>query len=467
MSDVITDPKMRTFVNSSVSTDFGLSISQVANKVKGYGRFHSWLGGDVNKIEQVLQIVKDNGISPAFFGAYEKTEGYNSKWGWLNHTTQKGDYFQDAHSVSNVVKTASNNMSSKPSWIDYGNPVDFVPTSVKTAGNEHFSNLPKGTIGRALIPLTAAAAWEVYYPNGLLKEYNQIQNYGAPINNMINTIEEWGGVIGGNGGGTDPVDPDPEIPVDPDPEDPDVPVDKIFNILLHEKSEDVIGNRFFNIEKIYENMFKLKPTKLFYDTVIIEGIEDYPYDEEVDPIDPIVPDPVDPEDPDPVEPSGDFFFPTKLGGGINFWNPPYTEPSKQLKEDMDYGGGRAGGRIHSGYDIGGGGTSHPIYAVRDGKVTHVENRGTAGFVIAIDHSTDGYHSLYMHLLPNSNRVSVGDTVRAGQHIATMGSSGGNYSIHLHIEISPTGVFHNFESTINPREYLKVTGNNRTELKIPS
>src|SRR5699024_10989364 len=115
---------------------------------------------------------------------------------------------------------------------------------------------------------------------------------------------------------------------------------------------------------------------------------DYPFDDdEEEPIDPVVPGEPDPDD--PVKPTGDFFFPTKIGGGINFWNPPYTQPNKQLKEDMDYGGGRAEGRIHSGYDIGGGGgTNHSIHAVRDGKVTHVENRGTAGFVIAIDHSTD-------------------------------------------------------------------------------
>ena len=453
MSNVITDPKMRAFVDSPVSKEFGLSISQVANKVKGYGRFKSWLGGDVNKIEQVLEIVKANGISPTFFGAYERTEGYNSQWGWLNHTRQKGDYFEDADSVSKVVKTASNDMSSKPSWIDYGHPVDFVPESVKTAGNEHFSNLPKGTIGRAFIPLTAAGAWQVYYPNGLKKEYNKVQDYGAPLSIMINAIEEWGGVIGSSGGGTDPVDPDPEIPVDPEPEpeaepeEPDVPVDEIFNQLLYEKSEVLIGNRFFNVEKLYNNMFKLKPTKLFYDTVIIEGIEEYPYDEEEEPIDPNVPDPVDPDpiDPEtPVEPSGDPVFPTVKG----------------LRITSKYGyrgdiGVPGASKYHWAIDIGGGGKTHPIYATQDGVVTHSGTYNSGGVYIIIKHTGDKYYSRYLHLVNNSAVVNIGQTVKKGQKIATMGNTGISGGIHLDFAISTNGTFGTEADTIDPEVYLGI------------
>ena len=91
MSEVITDPKLRTFVHSNISTLFGLTVDQVAEKCKDVGRFKAWLNSDLTKIKQVLNKVKENGVSPAFFAAYEYTEGYNSKWGWLNHTTPKGD----------------------------------------------------------------------------------------------------------------------------------------------------------------------------------------------------------------------------------------------------------------------------------------------------------------------------------------------------------------------------------------
>ena len=34
---VITDPKLKSFVESPISNEFGLSISQVANACKSYG----------------------------------------------------------------------------------------------------------------------------------------------------------------------------------------------------------------------------------------------------------------------------------------------------------------------------------------------------------------------------------------------------------------------------------------------
>src|SRR5699024_7323395 len=148
------------------------------------------------------------------FASYEKSEGYNSKWGWLNHTTAKGNPLEDSDSVSKWIVSQSKNMTDNPAWIDYGNPKDFVPTSVKTEGNAHFKTIKSGSIGRVVIAGTAAATWAVYYPNGLLKEYNGVQNYADPITVMYKTIEEWGGSI--TGGSPDP-DPDP----DPDPPDID------------------------------------------------------------------------------------------------------------------------------------------------------------------------------------------------------------------------------------------------------
>jgi murein DD-endopeptidase MepM/ murein hydrolase activator NlpD len=170
-------------------------------------------------------------------------------------------------------------------------------------------------------------------------------------------------------------------------------------------------------------------------------------------------------DPDP-EPNNDMYFPVKYDqAGINFWKRE-NWGNGTLQRDMTYGT-RSNGAFHAGYDIGSGGNSgYKVYAVRDGTVTHVENRSTAGFVIAIDHSTDKYHTLYMHLVENSNVVNVGDKVKAGQHIATMGATGGNYAIHLHIELSETGKFHTKENTIDPEPYLKVTADNKTSLPSP-
>lgn len=193
--------QLKKFIENNINNDFGLTVQQIAEQCKNYGRFSAWLNSDVSQIIQMLNIVKSRGVSPAFFASYEVTEGYNSSWGWLNHTTINGTPTQDAQSVSDWIVTQSKIMNSNPSWIDVGNPVDFVPQSVKTSGNQHFQGLPSGTIGRVVIAGTAAATWEVYYPQGLLKEYNQVQDYGKPLNHMMNLIISWGGTIEGGGGG--------------------------------------------------------------------------------------------------------------------------------------------------------------------------------------------------------------------------------------------------------------------------
>ena len=110
MSEVIKDVKMRKFVHSNVSEEFGLSVREVAEKCKSYGRFKAWLNSDVNLIIEVLNKVKSNGVSPSFFASYEKTEGYNSSWGWLNHTTIKGNPVEDADSVSKWIVNQSKNI---------------------------------------------------------------------------------------------------------------------------------------------------------------------------------------------------------------------------------------------------------------------------------------------------------------------------------------------------------------------
>lgn len=208
MANVIQDPKLNSFVQSQIDNDFGLTVEQIARQCGSYGRFSAWLNGDVNRITDLLNVVKQTGVSPAFFAAYEVTEGYNSSWGWLNHTSVDGNPTQDAISVSQWIVSQSNDMSGSPAWIDYANYNDFVPASVKEAGNNDFKNLPQGSIGRVVIAGTAAATWEVYYPQGLLAEYNGVQDYGKPLTNMVAMIEQWGGNVGEGGmGGSKPAFP--------------------------------------------------------------------------------------------------------------------------------------------------------------------------------------------------------------------------------------------------------------------
>lgn len=142
--------------------------------------------------------------------------------------------------------------------------------------------------------------------------------------------------------------------------------------------------------------------------------------------------------------------------GINFWT---------NSNGMYYGAPRSGGRQHAGFDIGGGGSSHPIYAVQDGVVTASGWMSGLGNYITIRHTSDSYHTLYGHL--ESRAVSTGQTVKRGQQIGIMGATGGNYAIHLHIELSKTGRFHTIANTVDPAPYLGVTADNTTTLQNPT
>lgn len=143
--------------------------------------------------------------------------------------------------------------------------------------------------------------------------------------------------------------------------------------------------------------------------------------------------------------------------GINFW-------TRATQPDMSYG--PRWGTLHSGWDIGSNGNAgYGIYATTDGVVRKAEfMSGGIGNAIYIEHTSDSYWSNYMHLASIS--VSVGQTIKAGQRIGTMGNTGGDYAIHLHYELSPDGVFHSGGNTINPQSYLGITGDNKTSLPRP-
>jgi len=100
-------------------------------------------------------------------------------------------------------------------------------------------------------------------------------------------------------------------------------------------------------------------------------------------------------------------------------------------------------QFHSGLDIANH-TGTPIYATAEGKVTSVRKNGGMGKMIVIDHG-HGYKTRYGHL--DSYKVKVGQTVKRGDEIATMGNTGYSTGPHLHYEIIKNG------KAINPYHYI--------------
>ncbi len=107
--------------------------------------------------------------------------------------------------------------------------------------------------------------------------------------------------------------------------------------------------------------------------------------------------------------------------------------------------GRRWGRMHKGIDIAGP-VGTPINAAADGTVIAAGwNSGGYGNLVEVRHS-DGTTTRYGH---NSRlSVSIGQTVRQGQQVAEMGSTGHSTGPHLHFEIRPSG-----GNAVNPIAHL--------------
>ena len=105
-------------------------------------------------------------------------------------------------------------------------------------------------------------------------------------------------------------------------------------------------------------------------------------------------------------------------------------------------------RIHYGLDLIGG---SEIVATSAGTVTVAQN-GFDGYgtAVKIDHG-NGTQSLYGHMVEGSLKVSVGDTVSAGQPLGTMGNTGDSDGVHLHFEVWLNDV------RVNPYAFLVENG----------
>lgn len=85
----------------------------------------------------------------------------------------------------------------------------------------------------------------------------------------------------------------------------------------------------------------------------------------------------------------------------------------------------------------------PIYAIADGVVVASTESGPGwGVYVKIAHNIGGQNvtSLYAHMDWGTRRVSVGETVTAGQLIGQVGDTGRAFGTHLHLEIVVNGSY---------------------------
>lgn len=105
--------------------------------------------------------------------------------------------------------------------------------------------------------------------------------------------------------------------------------------------------------------------------------------------------------------------------------------------------GRRNSGFHTGLDIASS-TGTPIYASASGTVKFAGTQGGYGKLVIIDHG-NGYQTYYAHC--SALYVSAGQTVKQGENISAMGSTGNSTGPHVHFEIRYNG------NTLNPQNYI--------------
>lgn len=139
-------------------------------------------------------------------------------------------------------------------------------------------------------------------------------------------------------------------------------------------------------------------------------------------------------------------------GGSNASPAPAPAPAAPRWVRPNYGPitspfGRRWGRLHAGVDLGGRYGS-PILAATDGTVIFAGAAPGYGRLVKIADS-DGTQTWYGHM--SRILVHVGETVHAGEEIATVGAAGDATGPHLHFEVRVDGV------PVDPVPFLAARG----------
>ena len=121
-------------------------------------------------------------------------------------------------------------------------------------------------------------------------------------------------------------------------------------------------------------------------------------------------------------------------------------------------------KLHEGIDFSAS-TGTPIYATAAGKVVFAGFKSDGyGIKVVINHGF-GYESLYGHMV--RNKVTEGATVKKGEVIGYVGSTGRSTAPHLHYEVmrrntkvDPINYFFNDLTTEQYDRILKIAANNK-------
>lgn len=203
--------EIKAFCQAPINASFGLTTDELWKKINwsntATSRFYYWCNDNESKVKAVWKKCEEKGVSPVWFTAYEFVEGYNPSLNWLNHFQYRPplDPVGDCATTCDWIISTSQNANLSPAWDDpFGGTVGIVPQSVRQNGNAEYAKWGLGTIGHVYGAGTAAAAWAIWYPQGLKAEYNGVQNYGNPLGQCVDLIKSWGGSLSSYGAESSP-----------------------------------------------------------------------------------------------------------------------------------------------------------------------------------------------------------------------------------------------------------------------
>jgi murein DD-endopeptidase MepM/ murein hydrolase activator NlpD len=126
--------------------------------------------------------------------------------------------------------------------------------------------------------------------------------------------------------------------------------------------------------------------------------------------------------------------------------------------DARFGAPRSG-HVHQGQDIlAASGT--PVVAPHGGTISWRANQPNgAGFYVVLDSLQEPLNYVFMHLMRGSILVRVGDRVRTGQQLGSVGSTGESSTPHLHFEVWQ-GRWYGGGHPIDPLPLLKAWAKSR-------
>jgi len=119
---------------------------------------------------------------------------------------------------------------------------------------------------------------------------------------------------------------------------------------------------------------------------------------------------------------------------------------------------------HNGTDFGGKAAGTPILAVADGVVVYSERDAGYGWYVRLEHTEGSHHwsSMYCHL--QEKGLAAGTSVKAGQQIGKLGSTGNSTGPHLHLEVRLLTILGAYQEKtpmpkgrVDPETYLFMKG----------